>query len=144
MAMNKKYIWLFTGLVLLMGFWLFGQSQDATDKTQTVAIQNWDVHQVKEYLEKNPDTILIDVRTAPEFTGELGHIPGARLKPLQEIEKWYGELEKEKDKKIILVCRSGNRSGVAAGFLVKKGFTDVVNMAGGMRAWNAAKYEVAK
>ncbi|UCF63357.1 MAG: rhodanese-like domain-containing protein [bacterium] len=82
------------------------------------------------------DIIIIDVRTPEEFTGELGHIPGAVLRPLQQIETWESEFSKDKGKKIIMVCRSGNRSGVSTQYFMDKGYENVYNMSGGMRAWN--------
>ncbi len=88
--------------------------------------------------------ILIDVRTSPEYTGELGHISGTILRPLQEIDQWVTELNGKEDEKIVLVCRSGNRSGVAAKYLIKKGFKKVYNMSGGMKAWNKLGFLVEK
>lgn len=80
---------------------------------------------------------MVDVREPDEFVGELGHIEGAELVPLATVEgaatKW------NKDAELILVCRSGGRSGRAAEALVRMGFSRVVNMAGGMLAAHAAK-----
>jgi rhodanese-related sulfurtransferase len=81
-------------------------------------------------------TTLIDVRAPDEFVGELGHIPGARLVPgpalLAEAMTW------PKDQELLVVCKAGGRSSAAAQALVKAGFTRVVNLQGGMLAWNAA------
>ena len=83
---------------------------------------------------------IIDVREPHEFTGELGHIPGAELVPLATV----GEQAKRWDHTtdIIVVCRSGGRSGRAAETLVRAGFTRVMNMTGGMLAYNAARLPV--
>jgi rhodanese-related sulfurtransferase len=79
---------------------------------------------------------VVDVREPPEFGGELGHIAGAHLVPLAtipaEARTW------DPDKPLALVCRSGGRSGSAARQLVQMGFRKVVNLRGGMIAWNAA------
>jgi len=85
---------------------------------------------------------LIDVRETHEFTGELGHIEGAELVPLATVaaaaEGW------DKDAEIVLVCRSGGRSGRAADALARAGFTRVSNMVGGMLRWNDEQRSVAR
>jgi len=82
--------------------------------------------------------VLVDVRTPLEYTGELGHLPGAVLYPIQNINIQYQQLNtyKKAGKDLIVYCRSGNRSRRVAQFLIDHGFTDVYNMEGGMRAWN--------
>jgi rhodanese-related sulfurtransferase len=79
---------------------------------------------------------VVDVREPAEFTGELGHIPGAELVPLATVEKAAAGWPR--DQELALVCRSGGRSGKAAGLLTRLGFTRVVNLRGGMMAWQAA------
>ncbi len=80
---------------------------------------------------------IIDVREPHEFAGELAHVPGAELVPLAIVETaartW------DKDAEIVLVCRSGARSGRVAAMLASMGFRRVMNMVGGMLAWNEAK-----
>ncbi len=80
---------------------------------------------------------IVDVREPDEVNGELGHIRGAELVPLATVPtaaaRW------REDEEIVLVCRSGARSGRAAAALASAGFRRVMNMAGGMLAWNAAK-----
>jgi len=83
---------------------------------------------------------LIDVREPDEYSGPLGHIEGARLVPLAELEKRVGELDRGRP--IITVCRSGARSAQAAVLLQKAGFPSVANLAGGMLRWRAAGYPV--
>jgi glyoxylase-like metal-dependent hydrolase (beta-lactamase superfamily II)/rhodanese-related sulfurtransferase len=79
---------------------------------------------------------LIDVREAHEFTGELGHVPGSRLVPLATVLDASRAWPRDHD--LVIVCRSGNRSGRAAQALAAAGFTRVMNLTGGMLAWNAA------
>ena len=81
------------------------------------------------------NTLLLDVRTLDEFDGPLGHIIGAVLIPIQEIEQRIDELNKHKEKEIIVICRSGNRSQTGTRILISHGF-NAVNMLGGMKAWN--------
>jgi len=100
--------------------------------------------QLKQKIDKHENMILIDVRTQPEYTGELGHIKGTVLLPVQDITSWISNYENEKDKEIIMICRSGNRSGRATQYFLDNGFKDVYNMEGGMIAWNKAGYPVEK
>jgi sulfur dioxygenase len=83
---------------------------------------------------------IVDVRGQEEFDGELGHIEGARLVPLPELERRTGELSDGRP--IVAVCRSGARSAQAVVILRKAGFEDVANMAGGMLRWRAQNLPV--
>lgn len=85
-------------------------------------------------LQNNPDIVLIDVREQEEY--DAGHIPGVALIPLGQVPDRMSEIPK--DKTVILTCRSGNRSGQAADFLREQGYTNVHNMQGGIKAWQAA------
>ncbi len=80
--------------------------------------------------------LLIDVREPDEYA--QGHAPGSTLIPLGQLEQRLHELSARKDKPIALICRSGNRSGVAQKILEKAGFIKTVNVAGGMNAWARA------
>lgn len=86
------------------------------------------------------EALIVDVREPNEFTGELGHIPGAILVPLATVESATKTWDREKD--VVLVCRSGGRSARAARQLVELGFTRVMNMRGGMIAYNEAHLPV--
>jgi rhodanese-related sulfurtransferase len=77
---------------------------------------------------------VVDVREPVEFTGELGHIAEAELVPLGTVMEAAASWDKSAP--IILVCRSGARSGRAGEALVAMGFEHVTNMVGGMIAWN--------
>lgn len=77
---------------------------------------------------------IVDVREKDEFTGPLGHITGADLVPLGTVEKQADAWDPQQP--IVLVCRSGGRSGKAALALEAKGFKRVASMRGGMMLWN--------
>jgi rhodanese-related sulfurtransferase len=85
---------------------------------------------------------LVDVREPDEFVGELGHVDGAELVPLATVgavaQGW------PRDQTLVMICRSGGRSGRAARELVGLGFTTVMNLKGGMLAWNAASLPVVR
>jgi rhodanese-related sulfurtransferase len=89
---------------------------------------------------KNEDLHLIDVRGYAEFAG--GRVAGARLFPLGELEKRCAELDREKT--IYVICRTGNRSAQAQKKLNALGFTDVINVAGGLEAWKKAGLPVVR
>jgi len=93
--------------------------------------------ELKEILErdKTGEFVLLDVRQPAEY--KAGHIPGARLIPLGELEARHGELEK--NKKIVLYCRSGHRSMGGAILLCGLGFNDVYTMEKGILHWS---YEI--
>ena len=79
---------------------------------------------------------LIDVREPAEWTGELGHIEGAELIPLQQLNQHADKLQKNRDRKIVVHCKSGGRSMQFTQALRQAGFKDVKSMAGGILLWN--------
>ena len=79
---------------------------------------------------------IIDVREVAEFTAELGHIPGAELVPLGTIE--HAAKDWDKRAPLVMICRAGKRSATAAQTLTRLGFKEVVNMKGGMLAYDQA------
>ncbi|MGE5793675.1 MAG: rhodanese-like domain-containing protein [Bacteroidota bacterium] len=82
------------------------------------------------------DSLVLDVREPGEFAE--GHIINARNIPLDQLETRLKEIERYKDRPVIVACAVGNRSGGAAGLLRKNGFTNVVNLSGGIAAWRQA------
>ena len=80
------------------------------------------------------DVVIIDVRTPPEVKSE-GKIPNSILIPLGTLSRQIDKLKKYKDKKIIVYCRSGNRSVSAARILKSLGFDKVYNLKGGIINW---------
>ena len=88
--------------------------------------------------------LLLDVREADEYSGELGHIHGSVLVPLKELPARTGELQAFKDRTIVVVCRAGVRSATAAAILTGLGFEHVSNLKGGMLDWNDARLPVER
>jgi rhodanese-related sulfurtransferase len=74
---------------------------------------------------------ILDVRESAEFAE--AHIAGSKLIPLSQLANHTASLPQ--DRPIIAVCRSGNRSSVALSVLTRAGFTNVLNLRGGMLAW---------
>ncbi|MET3131805.1 rhodanese-related sulfurtransferase [Oxalobacteraceae bacterium GrIS 1.11] len=87
-------------------------------------------------------TMVLDVRDAAEFA--TGHLRDAKNIPLAELGKRTGELDKSKNKTVVLICQKGARSASAAAVLAKAGFEDVVSLDGGLAAWQSAGLPIAK
>lgn len=79
-----------------------------------------------------PEVRRIDVREPDEYTGPLGHLPGAELVPLATLETASASWPREAP--LLLICRSGGRSAIAAQSLARHGFKHLYNLAGGMLA----------
>ncbi len=79
------------------------------------------------------DIIVIDVRGAEEY--EAGHIKGAVNIPLDTLDKSKSKDLQDKNAPILLTCRTGKRSTQAAELLVKKGYTHLYNLQGGITTW---------
>ncbi len=94
-------------------------------------------------LEKDTNVVVLDVRTPEEYKSETGHLKGSILIPVQELESRLKELEPMKNKTVIAICRSGNRSARAAALLNQKGYK-AVNLEGGILKWNAEGLPVVK
>jgi rhodanese-related sulfurtransferase len=88
------------------------------------------------------DAVVVDVREPAEYSG--GHIPNARHIPLSQLDKRLSELDKLKERTVIVSCARGNRSAAACGALRRAGFAKVFNLAGGMSAWDQAGLPVTK
>ncbi|GAX91144.1 rhodanese-like domain-containing protein [Effusibacillus lacus] len=86
-----------------------------------------------DFLKEKKDLVLLDVRQPEEY--EAGHIPGAVLIPLGELESRIDELDKEKE--YLVICRSGRRSVMACHLLNERGFDKLFNLQGGMLEWTA-------
>lgn len=81
----------------------------------------------------NRGGLVVDVREPSEFAS--GHLPNAVNIPLGSVQTRLNELQKYKDRAIVVYCRSGQRSARAAVTLRKFGFAQVHNLAGGVIAW---------
>lgn len=91
--------------------------------------------EARQFLAAHPEALVLDVRNPDEWEDQYGHIEGARQIPLPELSARAGEVEGWKDKPVVLVCRSGRRSQMAAEILAGLGYRQVFNLEGGMIAW---------
>jgi phage shock protein E len=83
---------------------------------------------------RDTGAFILDVRTPEEWNES--HIPGATLIPLDQLEARLNEVPK--DKEVVVMCRSGNRSKPGRDALKAAGYTQVTSMAGGLKEWTAA------
>ncbi|MCC7537010.1 MAG: MBL fold metallo-hydrolase [Deltaproteobacteria bacterium] len=88
------------------------------------------------------ETPIVDVRELAELDGDLGHIQGVRHVPLGALEAAAATWGR--DTPLVIVCRSGGRSGKGALTLAAMGFHKVASMRGGMTAWNARRLPVVR
>ncbi len=87
-------------------------------------------------------TLVLDVRTGEEFAA--GHLRDAKHIPLADLGNRIGELEKSKNRTVIVVCQTGARADKAVRLLTAAGFEDAHALEGGQAAWVAAGLPVTK
>lgn len=88
------------------------------------------------------DAVVLDVREPGEYAA--GHLPNAKHIPLGQLGSRLKELEKFKERPIVITCASGSRSGSAQSMLKKNGFKEAVNLKGGIAAWQQASLPLEK
>lgn len=109
-----------------------------SQKGENKMFQQISQDEAKRIIDLKENYILIDVREQEEYNE--GHIKGAILIPYTEIESKAPEMLPDKNKRILVYCRSGRRSKIAAQMLAELGYTNVLEF-GGIIDW---KYEVVK
>lgn len=142
MRKNKIYI-----IFIVLIFLTFLSTSSITgckiaegEKEEKIEISGFKVitpEEVYEIIKNKKDYIILDVRTQGEY--DAGHIEGAILIPILELEERLNELPK--DKPIIVYCNSGVRSNAAAKMLTDKGFRNIYDM-GGISDWQEKGFPV--
>jgi rhodanese-related sulfurtransferase len=102
-----------------------------------------DTAALKQRLDSAADLLLLDVRTAADFTGEKGHIAAAVNIPLEELPGRRDELADYLERPIAIICTTDRRSSKAAQQLASHGFADVHVVKGGMTDWQQNGYPTA-
>jgi len=97
---------------------------------------------LKRLEQKDPDLVVLDVRTADEFAA--GHVPGARNISHELLASRIDELATARDKQVVLYCRSGRRTLLAEDVLRKAGFRRLGHLEGDYLAWEAEKRPVER
>ena len=100
-----------------------------------------DAKQAISLLENDDNVTLLDVRTIQEY--KEGHLPDATLIPVDALADNLGMLKYDKDKKILVYCRTGSRSIAASRILEKNGFTPL-NVKGGILSLQSAGADIIK
>jgi len=109
--------------------------------TEPAALPTIDVTEAERRLREDPERpVLVDGREANEF--EDVRAPGAMLVPMSSFAGRVAELPT--DRPLMFICHLGGRSAAATGFLVRAGRADVVNVAGGMDAWERSGLPVRR
>lgn len=112
----------------------FGASQSSSSSSpQAIDVQEASRRQAA-------GALLIDVREPAEW--RQGHAPKAKLIPLGSLGSRLSEIPRERE--VLLICRSGNRSGTAQRQLLQQGYEQVLNVSGGMNAWTGAGLPVQR
>ena len=103
-------------------------------------IKETDIEAVRKKIEQDVEFLLIDVREKDEWLA--GHIRSALHVSKGVIERDINECAPTLDTSIVLYCGGGSRSALAADNLRKMGYSNVLSMSGGFRAWKAANYPI--
>ena len=126
----KKLFFLLLAVMLLTAC---GQDKE---NDQGAVYVNITAEEAKQIMDKEEGFIILDVRTQEEY--DQGHIPGAIVISHEEIAEKADEVLTDKDQLILVYCRSGRRSKIAAEALVELGYTNIKEF-GGIIDW---PYEV--
>jgi rhodanese-related sulfurtransferase len=132
----QNNFWVFTlaltsGIMLLWSF--FGNRLRGIKEVDHLAAMQ---------LINHKNALMLDVREQSEYAA--GHIVNSKLIPLGKLKERIGELEKYRERPIVVTCRSGQRSASACALLGKQGFAQTYNLNGGITAWQKASLPLEK
>jgi len=138
---KRSLTWLWIGLgallVVVVGIWALS-SRAGFSPTKKAAVAEFSAAEA--YAKVQQGVFVLDVRTREEW--DEFHVKGSTLIPLTDLPDRLAELPRDKD--ILVVCRSGNRSLTAANLLLQAGFTRLSSLSGGLQAWMDADYPLEK
>ncbi len=106
--------------------------QNSNIETETVVYKKISAEEAKNIMDTKEGVTILDVRNEDEY--EEGHIPNSTLLPLYDLETEIETVVENKDYTILIYCRSGRRSALAANILIDLGYTDVYDF-GGIINW---------
>ena len=108
--------------------------KDAKDinETEKSAYVSITAEEAKKIMDEETGYLILDVRTKEEY--DEGHIPNSVLLPNETIDEDVSDILPDKDQKILIYCRSGNRSKQASQKLADLGYTDLIEF-GGIVDW---------
>ena len=123
-------------IFLLLAVMMLTACGQAKENDQGAVYMNITAEEAKQIMDSEEGYIILDVRTQEEY--DEGHIPGATQISHEEIEEKAEDVLTDKDQLILVYCRSGRRSKIAAEALVELGYTNIKEF-GGIIDW---PYEV--
>ena len=123
----KKWLWVMLAMLLLTAC---GQHNEETQEANFM--MNITAQEAKEIMDTREGYVILDTRTQEEY--DQGHIPGAVLLPYDEVLQKAETILTDKNQLILVYCRSGRRSKLAANDLVKLGYTNIKEF-GGIIDW---------
>ena len=133
-------IWIFAGaavilLLLFSAYYYLGQNRAVS--TTAAAKLPVEISVSDAAAARDQGAFILDVRQPEEWQDY--HIPNSTLIPLGELPNRLNEVPKDKD--VIVVCRSGNRSQSGRDILLNAGYSSVSSMSGGVSQWRASGFE---
>jgi len=106
-----------------------------------LGVKETDTVRAMQLINRN-NALVLDVREQGEYDG--GHIINSRLIPARQVKERIGELEKYRNRPIVVVCRSGSRAVPITSWLGKQGFKETYLLNGGILAWQKANLPLEK
>lgn len=132
----KKSTILIIILVGMLSLISCGKSEDVT--VEKVTVTKISSEDAKKIIDEESSVVILDVRTEEEYNS--GHIENSILISVDDLEDRAEEILKDKEQKILIYCRTGNRSNTAGKILKEMGYTNLYDF-GGINTW---KYELVK
>ncbi|MBU3127811.1 rhodanese-like domain-containing protein [Clostridium tagluense] len=99
----------------------------------TSTIKNVTAEEAYKLISENSEFVILDVRTKEEY--DDGHIPGAKLFPVQILPRSLSELDEYKNKPVLVYCASGGRSPRAVDTLANNSFKNIYHLTRGLSSW---------
>ena len=137
---NKNLLWIIAGIAIIVFIVVSAivlSGQNKSQASSQVASLPMEISVSEAATKRDQGAFILDVRQ-PEEWNEY-HIPGSTLIPLGDLPNRLNEVPK--DKEVVVVCRSGNRSQEGRNILLNNGFSGVTSMSGGLKAWAAEGFE---
>jgi phage shock protein E len=140
--MNKLFACVLGGVLLGAGALLQVRAAEPVAAPAAEVPQISQADLLKRIDGKDPELVVLDVRTPAEFAA--GHVPGAKNIAHDQLATRLDELASMRGKQVVLYCRSGRRSMLAAETLRKAGFTKLLHLQGDYMAWEATQRPVER
>jgi rhodanese-related sulfurtransferase len=128
------------GLENVQGYLAGGMRAWKKARLELEVVPQISVAELKEMIDTRPELQIVDVRRAAEY--ESGHAPRAVTAPLASLRELLLELDLDATKQTAVICAGGYRSSAGTSILQRAGFTNLLNVIGGTKAWIDAGYEV--